>query len=81
MTDCCAHVVAYVFDILELHRVVIRCAVDNGRSRAIPQRLGFQEEGEARDSEWLYDRFQNMVTYALLRTDEPQIFRRSLVVE
>lgn len=69
MTACCSHLVAHLFDALDLHRVVIRCAVENRRSRAIPERLGFVHEGVARDAEWLYDRFVDFVTYARLSTD------------
>jgi ribosomal-protein-serine acetyltransferase len=69
MTACCGRLVDHVFEKLELHRIVIRCATGNMRSRAIPERLGFRQEGIARDAEWLYDRFQDMVIYARLRTD------------
>lgn len=54
---------------LALHRVEIRVAIDNVRSRAIPERLGFTREGTARDSEWLYDHFESLVIYSLLATD------------
>ncbi|QDT74786.1 GNAT family N-acetyltransferase [Lacipirellula limnantheis] len=69
MTACCSHVVAHLFDKLDLHRIVIRCAVENHRSRAIPERLGFVQEGVLRDAEWLYDHFVNLATYSRLRTD------------
>lgn len=41
----------YAFENFQLHRVEIRCGVDNHRSRAIPQRLGFVEEGTVRECE------------------------------
>lgn len=49
-----------------LHRIEIRAAPGNARSRAIPERLGFQREGIARQTEWLYDRFVDHVMYAML---------------
>jgi ribosomal-protein-serine acetyltransferase len=49
--------------------VSIRCAIENGRSRAIPERLGFGFEGICRESEWLNDRFVDHAIYGLLRTD------------
>ncbi|MBL9165447.1 MAG: GNAT family N-acetyltransferase [Planctomycetaceae bacterium] len=69
MTACCSHVVAHLFDKLDLHRILIRCAVENHRSRAIPERLGFVQEGVLLDAEWLYDHFVNLATYSRLRTD------------
>jgi len=52
-----------------LNRVEIRCAEGNHRSRAVPRRLGFQEEGLLRDAEWLYDHFVDHVVYGMLAAD------------
>ena len=49
-----------------LHRIEIRAAVENDASRRIPERLGFKEEGIARDSEWLYDHFVDHAVYSIL---------------
>ncbi len=57
------------FDDLGLHRIEIRCAVDNHRSRAIPERLGFTHEGTLRQSEWLYSRYVDQALYSLLVTE------------
>ena len=69
MTLACRAVVSYLFNEMKLHRVSIHCAVENRRSRAIPQRLGFRQEGVHRDAEWLNDHFVDLVCYAML---EPQ---------
>lgn len=70
MTASCRVLVNHAFRDLDLHRVVIHCATENHRSRAIPERLGFALEGVARQSEWLYDHFVDLAIYGLLRTDQ-----------
>jgi ribosomal-protein-serine acetyltransferase len=70
MTQSCRAVIGHAFTTLGLHRVVIRCAMENQRSRAIPERLGFALEGIERQSQWLYDHFVDLAVYALLQTDE-----------
>jgi ribosomal-protein-serine acetyltransferase len=69
MTISCRAVIDYGFEVLALNRMVINCASENSRSRAIPERLGFTHEGTCRDAEWLYDRFVNHEVYAQLHTD------------
>jgi ribosomal-protein-serine acetyltransferase len=52
-----------------LHRVVIRCAVDNARSRRVAERLGFRVEGLLREAQWVGGRFLDQHLYALLRRE------------
>ena len=66
MTAACRALVGYAFHELKLNRVEIQCAPGNKRSRAIPERLGFKQEGLLREAEWLYDRFVDHVVYATL---------------
>lgn len=66
MTRACAACIAHSFSELHLHRVEIRCATENSRSRAIPERLGFVSEGIAREAEWVNGRFVDHVIYGLL---------------
>jgi ribosomal-protein-serine acetyltransferase len=72
MTAACRAVVEHAFTQLALHRIVIRCATENLKSRAIPERLGFTLEGIARQAEWLYDHFVDLAIYSALRTDRPK---------
>ena len=69
VTAACRRLVGHSFDVLGLHRVEIRCAVENHRSRAIPERLGFRFEGRFRDAEWLYDHWVDHAVYARLAPD------------
>lgn len=61
--------VTHAFRDARLNRVEIRCAEGNRRSRAVPRRLGFREEGILYDAEWLYDHFVDHVVYAMLARD------------
>lgn len=66
VTRACMGMIDYAFQELNLNRIVIEAAVNNHKSRAIPQRLGFTEEGTLRQSRYLYDRYVDMVQYGLL---------------
>jgi len=49
-----------------LQKVEIRCATENSRSRAIPERLGFTHEGTLRSAERVYEKFYDHEVYGLL---------------
>jgi ribosomal-protein-serine acetyltransferase len=66
MTKSCRALVEHAFRELRLNRVEIYCAVENRRSRRIPERLGFKEEGTHRQAEWVHDHFKDLVSYAML---------------
>ncbi|MBD2021437.1 GNAT family N-acetyltransferase [Leptolyngbya sp. FACHB-36] len=66
MTRACHRVVTYAFSELMLNRVQIFAAATNHKSRAVPERLGFKQEGMLRETEWLYDRFIDLVVYGVL---------------
>lgn len=53
----------------ELNRVVIEAAVANPRSRAIPERLGYRQEGTLREAERVGDRQLDLALYAVLAAD------------
>lgn len=56
----------YFFDELGLNRVEIRCDPANTRSRAIPERLGFTQEGLLRQVGTLSHGYYDHVVYSLL---------------
>jgi ribosomal-protein-serine acetyltransferase len=69
MTRSCCRVIKYAFEELRLQRLVIRAAIENQRSRAIPEQLGFTQEGIQRQMFWLYDRHLDLVNYSLLNDE------------
>lgn len=69
ITKSCIKVLDYSFGRMGLNRIEIRCAPDNLKSRAIPERLGFQEEGLIHQAEWLYDHFVDHVVYGMLESN------------
>ena len=66
MTRACRALVDYAFSELGLNRIEIQCAVQNVKSRAIPERLDFTQEGVIRQAEWLYDHYNDHVIYGML---------------
>lgn len=61
--------VTHAFADWGLHRVEIDAAVANVRSRAVPERLGFVEEGVRRDGERFGERYVDLVVYSMLAPD------------
>jgi len=69
MTEACRAFISHAFTTMALNRVEIRCATENRRSRAIPERLRFTPEGTVRQAEWLYDHFVDLVVYGMLASE------------
>lgn len=57
---------AFAFGPAGLHRVVLRCAVGNERSRMVAERLGFVREGLLREAHRVAGRFLDQHLYAML---------------
>jgi ribosomal-protein-serine acetyltransferase len=66
MTRVARALTDYAINILGMNKVEIRVASENKKSRAIPERLGFTEEGTIRQAEWLYDHYVDHVVYGVL---------------
>lgn len=66
MTRTVQALVNYAFFELHLNRIEIRCGVGNKKSRAIPERLNFIQEGIIRDGEFLYDHYHDLAVYGML---------------
>ena len=63
MTACVKDLMHLGIDFFGLQRFEIRCAVENKKSRAIPERLGFANEGTIRRVEKVYDKYYDHVVY------------------
>lgn len=66
VTLATAALVDHAFGAWKLNRVEIRAGVDNHRSRAIPERLGFTSEGVLRQAERVGARFVDQAVYSVL---------------
>ena len=53
MTLCTKALIQYVYEEYDIHRIEIRMSTKNKKSRAIPIRLGFTQEGILRSEERL----------------------------
>ena len=69
MTEAVRAYVDHGFTSWKLNRILIQAAVENARSRAIPERLGFTQEGTLRQVECVGDRYLDNVVYAMLAED------------
>jgi len=69
MTKSVRDLIEIGFKYYALERMDIRCAVENSRSRAVPKRLNFQQEGIIRQAEKLGDRYVDHVVYGLLKNE------------
>jgi ribosomal-protein-serine acetyltransferase len=72
MTTAVCALLDHAFERWELARVEIRAGVANRRSRAIPERLGFREEGVLRSAERIGTRVIDHVVYVMTARDWQQ---------
>jgi ribosomal-protein-serine acetyltransferase len=73
ITRCVRSLSDYLFREYKLERVEIRCQQENARSRAIPVKLGFKEEGTFRRAFRTSGRSVDVVIYAMLRDEWPAV--------
>jgi ribosomal-protein-serine acetyltransferase len=69
VTRSAARLTDFAFKEQHCNRVIIHCAVGNTKSRAVPERLGFVQEGILREAEWLYDHYVDLVIYSMLQAN------------
>lgn len=69
MTEAVARILDFAFDRLKLHRVEAACLQHNEASRGLLLKCGFTQEGVAREYLKIDGRWQDHVTFAILRDD------------
>ena len=69
MTKVAKALTNYAFHHLNLNKVEIRAAVENKKSRSVPERLGFVNEGTIRQAEKLYDHYVDHIVYGVLASE------------
>lgn len=69
ITRSCKAVIDEGFKRLKLNRIEIRAALQNYKSQAIPQRLGFKQEGIIRQGEFVNNQFVDLYVYSMLREE------------
>jgi RimJ/RimL family protein N-acetyltransferase len=71
-TEISAALTRVAFEVEEVRRVEIHCAVENVRSAAVPRKLGFTCEGTLRQREPLADgRYHDHLLWTLLQDEYP----------
>ncbi|WOO41674.1 GNAT family N-acetyltransferase [Rubellicoccus peritrichatus] len=68
MTECVKDLMKIGEDFFSLERFEIRCAVENSKSRAIPERLDFQNEGTIRRAERVYENWYDHIVYGKIKS-------------
>jgi ribosomal-protein-serine acetyltransferase len=76
MTAAVAAMLDHAFGAWDLARVEIRAGVANSRSRAIPERLGFREEGVLRGAERIGTRVIDHAIYVMTAREWRRVRRR-----
>jgi len=65
----CKELLAYGFEVLDLHRIELKAAVENLRSLAVAEKLGFIKEGILREAELVNNKFLDLVLYSMLNSE------------
>jgi len=68
-TKACNLFIQHAFIDLQLNKVEISVASKNSKSKAIPGRLGFKEEGRIRNYEFLHGEYLDRIIYGLLKEE------------
>ena len=65
----------HAFQKMKMNRVMIKVAVGNDKSIAIPKKLGFNFEGVEQAGEFMNGRYQDLEIYSMLTKDWNQLWK------
>jgi [ribosomal protein S5]-alanine N-acetyltransferase len=65
-TEAARAVVEFGFETLGLHRIWAQCIADNTASAHVLEKLGMQQEGHLRETQWLKGRWRDTLVYGIL---------------
>ncbi len=68
-TEAALGTTIHAFERLSIHRLEAHVALNNKNSQRVVEKIGFQREGVARDSELLDGHYLDHIQYGLLHTD------------
>jgi predicted acetyltransferase len=80
ITDCVRAIANLGFHMLDLNRIYLYCTTENEKSKAIPERLGFVQEGTLQDGECLYGVFYDFYVYGMVKRNWNYCGTLSLVI-
>ena len=75
MTEALRSLLPFVFDDLRLHRLEAACLPHNEPSKAVLAKVGFREEGMARQYLRINGQWADHLLFALLRADYDNMLR------
>jgi ribosomal-protein-serine acetyltransferase len=69
ITKSCKAIIDYAFDVLDLNRIEIKCGTGNFKSKAVPERLGFKQEGIIRQGEFVNNKFIDLFIFSMIKSE------------
>lgn len=69
VTKSCQSIIDFCISELQLNRIEIKCGTENLKSKTIPEKLNFKNEGMLRQAELLYDQYIDLNLYSLLKSE------------
>lgn len=67
--------IIHAFEVLGLNRIVLKCVPTNEKSRKIPEKLGFTNEGIERQGGFHHGKFVDFIIYSLLADEWRKRFK------
>jgi ribosomal-protein-serine acetyltransferase len=69
VSSCIPEILSAGFNDLHLNRIEIKCATDNARSKAVPERFSFYYEGIMREAEMHEKGFKDLHLFSMLKKE------------